>query len=86
MTKLFDIEIPPLVSKFVPKEKIALHAISPTDDTKASPGMFRATVWIDSEMYQVGDDVSSREVAIALLCGIEGGIAYAIYNDKGEVV
>ncbi len=36
--KLFDVEIPPLVRKFIPKEKIALHAISPTDDTKASPG------------------------------------------------
>ncbi len=85
-TRLFDIEIAPLISNFIPKEKISLRAISPENDTKASPGMFRATVWIDSEMYQVGDDVSSREIAIALLCIIHGGTVYTIYNDKGKVV
>ncbi len=86
MTRLFDIEITPLLRKFIPKKKITIRAISPRNDTKATPGMFRLTVWLESEMYQIGKDVSSRELAITLLSGVAGGIAYAIYNDKGEKV
>ncbi len=87
MTKLFDIETV-ILNSFVTKEngELCAHAISSENDTKASSGMFRATAWIDSDFYQIGEDVPTRDMAIVLLHGFKGCDHYAIYNDKGEIV
>ncbi len=64
--------------------KSKLHVIYQSD-LKASAGMFRATMMVDSELYQIDDDVPTVTEA-KMLCFDNAGFynPVAIFNDKGE--
>lgn len=59
------------------------------DERIATVGKFRAVVLIDSETYQVGEDVDTPEQAISL-CALAlqdpSPRIYQVYDDKGQKV
>jgi hypothetical protein len=67
-------------------EKAKLRFLSPSE-LKAKHGMFRATILIDSEIYQIEDDVSTVGEA-KMLCADNAGFKnpVAIFDDKGNSV
>ena len=67
-------------------EKIPVKELgSSRDSTKASPGKFKACVMIDSCVYQIKDEVDTREEALELCDnyrGMDHGVQ--IFDDKNE--
>lgn len=64
--------------------------LSIEDYQYASEGKFRVVQWIESEPYQIGDEVDTAEEAQAIVGTTKKFeirlFNAAIYNDKGECI
>ncbi len=55
------------------------------DEKRAGVGKFRVLILIDSEMYQLGDDQGTFELAVNLFVRYgKEDTPFQIYNDRGE--